>query len=88
MVAELDGRDSGYAAVVGGEHDGLIDEPGLWRQGIGTALVDAATHEARCKGLALTVVASPAARSFYEQCGFSLEGDAQTRFGPALRMSK
>jgi RimJ/RimL family protein N-acetyltransferase len=51
-------------------------------------LVDAATHAARGKGLALTVVASPAARGFYERCGFSVEGDAQTRFGPALRMSK
>lgn len=88
MVAELDGRVAGFAAVVGGELDGLFVEPGLWRQGIGMALVQAATHEARCKGLALTVVASPAARGFYERCGFSLEGEAQTRFGPALRMSR
>jgi GNAT superfamily N-acetyltransferase len=88
MVAELDGRVAGFAAVVGGELDGLFVEPELWRQGIGAALVDAATHAARGKGLALTVVASPAARGFYERCGFSVEGDAQTRFGPALRMSK
>jgi GNAT superfamily N-acetyltransferase len=88
VVAELDGRVAGFAAVVGGELDGLFVEPGLWRRGIGTALVDAATHEARRKGLALTVVANPAARDFYESCGFALEGEAQTRFGPAFRMSK
>jgi GNAT superfamily N-acetyltransferase len=58
MVAELDGRVAGFAAVVGGELDGLFVEPELWRQGIGAALVDAATHAARGKGLALTVVAT------------------------------
>jgi len=88
LVAELDGRIAGFAAVVGGELDGLFVEPDLWQRGIGAALVDEATHEARRKGLALTVIASPSAREFYESCGFSLEGEAQTRFGPALRMSK
>jgi GNAT superfamily N-acetyltransferase len=88
LVAELDGRIAGFAAVVGGELDGLFVEPDLWRRGIGAALVDEATHEARRKGLALTVIASPSARDFYESCGFSVEGEAQTRFGPALRMSK
>ena len=88
MVAELEGRVGGFAAVVGGELDGLFVEPDLWRRGIGAALVDAATHEARRKGLTLSVIANPAARSFYERCGFALEGDAQTRFGPALRMSR
>ena len=88
MVAELEGRVGGFAAVVGGELDGLFVEPDLWRRGIGAALVDAATHEARRKGLTLSVIANPAARSFYERCGFALEGEAQTRFGPALRMSR
>jgi GNAT superfamily N-acetyltransferase len=88
LVAELEGRIAGFAAVVGGELDGLFVEPDLWRHAIGTALVDAATHQARRKGLALTVIANPAARGFYERCGFSAEGEAQTRFGPALRMSK
>jgi GNAT superfamily N-acetyltransferase len=88
LVAELDGRLAGFAAVVGGELDGLFVEPDLWRRGIGTSLVDEATHEARRKGLALTVIANPSARDFYEHCGFSLEGQAQTRFGSALRMSK
>jgi hypothetical protein len=39
-------------------------------------------------GLALTVNANPSAREFYQRCGFSLEGEAETRFGPALRMSR
>ena len=88
LVAELDGRVAGFAAVVGGELDGLFVEPDLWRRGIGAALVDAATHQARRKGLALTVIANPNARDFYESCGFSLDGETQTRFGPALRMSR
>ena len=88
IVAELEGEPIGFAAVVGGELDGLFVEPDLWGLGIGQALVDAAAHQARNKGLSLTVIASPAARLFYEKCGFSAEGEVQTRFGPALRMSR
>ena len=88
IVAELGGEIAGFAAVVGGELDGLFVEPDLWGRGIGRALADAATHEARKRGLALKVIANPRARRFYEQCGFSVEGEAQTRFGPALRMTK
>src|SRR6476646_2818559 len=50
-IAEVDGRVAGFAALVGGELDGLFVEPDLWRRGIGAALVDVATHEARRKGL-------------------------------------
>ena len=88
IVAELDGEVAGFAAVVGGELDGLFVEPDLWGRGIGRALADAATHEARNRGLALSVIANPRARPFYEHCGFSIEGEVQTRFGPALRMTK
>lgn len=88
LVAEADGRIVGFAALVGGELDGLFVEPDLWRNGVGAALVEQATHLARRRGLALTVNANPAAREFYERCGFSLEGGTQTRLGPALRMSK
>lgn len=88
IVAELDGRLLGFAAVVGGELDGLFVEPGDWRRGVGTELVDAAALEARRRGLALTVTAAPQARNFYEKRGFSVEGETQTRFGPALRMSR
>jgi GNAT superfamily N-acetyltransferase len=88
IVAELDGEIAGFAALVGGELDGLFVEPDLWGRGIGRALVDAATHQARKRGLALKVIANPRARRFYEHCGLSVEGEVQTRFGPALRMTK
>ena len=88
LVAEIDGRIAGFAALIGGELDGLFVEPALWREGIGAALVESAAHAARKRGLSLTVTANPGARLFYERCGFSLEGEAQTRFGPALRMSR
>jgi GNAT superfamily N-acetyltransferase len=92
MVAEDDEGIAGFAVVLIEEHsaelDGLFVEPRLWRKGIGTALTNAAIHEARRRGLALTVIAEPGARSFYEKCGFRFEGEAETRFGPALRMSR
>ncbi|HEX3676737.1 MAG TPA: GNAT family N-acetyltransferase [Sphingomicrobium sp.] len=88
IVAEIAGGIAGFAAVVGGELDGLFVEPDLWGQGIGRTLVDAATHEARKRGLALKVIANPRARRFYESCGFLAEGEVETRFGPALRMTK
>ena len=88
FIAELDGRIAGFAAQVGSELDGLFVEPDLWGRGIGRALVDRAAHEARCNGLSVTVIANPAALGFYEKCGFAVEGEASTRFGPALRMSR
>ena len=92
FVAEHDEETVGFAVVFIGEEeaelDGLFVEPEHWREGIGAALVDVATHEARKRGLTLMVTANASAREFYEKCGFSLKGDAQTRFGPALRMSK
>ncbi len=88
IVAELGDEIAGFAAVVGGELDGLFVEPDLWGSGIGRILVEAAVHEARQRGLSLTVIANPRARGFYETCGFSVEGEEQTRFGPALRMSR
>ena len=88
VVAEVDGRIAGFAAVVAGELDGLFVEPELWGQGIGRALADAAVHDARQRGYTLWVIANPAARAFYERCGFAVEGEAQTRFGQALRMSR
>jgi ribosomal protein S18 acetylase RimI-like enzyme len=93
VVAEIDGRIAGFAVVLDqdgvAELDGLFIEPELWRQGIGTALVEEAVHAARNRGLSLmTVVANPSAKEFYERCGFRVEGVAETRFGPALRMSR
>jgi GNAT superfamily N-acetyltransferase len=92
IVAELGDHIAGFAAVLidddRAELDGLFVEPELWRKGIGAALVDVAVHEARRQGLAMMVIANPSARSFYEKCGFTVEGDARTRFGPALRMAR
>ena len=88
IVAEFAGEIAGFAAVVGSELDGLFVEPDLWGGGIGQALVQAAAHQARLRGLSLTVIANPRARGFYESCGFSVEGEEQTRFGPGLRMSR
>ena len=88
FVAELDGEVAGFAALIGGELDGLFVEPRLWRNGVGAALVWEAAHRARRLGLSLTVVAGPSGRAFYEACGFTVEGPVQTRFGPALRMSR
>jgi GNAT superfamily N-acetyltransferase len=91
-VAEVDGRPVGFTVVQRHdgftELDGLFVEPDLWRSGIGRALVDAATNEARRNGHALMVISNSEARAFYERCGFAAEGSAQTRFGPALRMSR
>ncbi len=88
IVAEFAGEIAGFAAVVGSELDGLFVEPDLWGGGIGRALANAAIHQARLRGLSLTVIANPRARGFYESCGFSVEGEERTRFGPGLRMSK
>jgi len=88
IVAEWNGAIAGFAAEVGGELDGVFVEPDLWGLGIGKALVAAATHRARQRGLALSVVANPRARVFYEKCGFTVEEEVRTRFGPALKMSR
>ncbi len=91
-VAEIGSEIVGFSVLImsesGAEVDGLFVEPGRWGQGIGKALVDHAVHRARRNGLALSVTANPSARGFYEKCGFAIEGEAQTRFGPALRMSR
>ena len=92
VVAEGVDRIAGFAVITIGPEDaeleGLFVEPDLWLRGVGSMLVEYAVHEARRAGLSLTVIAAPGAREFYERCGFAVEGDAETRFGPALRMSR
>ena len=91
-IAKQDGKLVGFTALVmderSAELDGLFVEPDRWGRGIGRSLVDHATHEARKKGLTLSVIASPSASGFYERCGFAVEGEAATRFGPAILMSR
>ena len=88
FVAEMAGRVAGFAALEGGELDGLFVEPESWRKGVGAALVNHAVHEARRRGLSLTVIAGPEAQPFYERCGFKVEAPAETQFGPAVRLSR
>jgi GNAT superfamily N-acetyltransferase len=92
VVAEGVDRVAGFAVIVigpaGAELEGLFVEPDLWLRGVGSMLVEYAAHEARRAGLSLTVIAAPEAREFYERCGFAVEGETETRFGPALRMSR
>jgi predicted N-acetyltransferase YhbS len=58
------------------------------RAGIGRRLVHDAIQLARSRGATrIDVVANPQAVAFYEAVGFITAGDAQTRFGPAPRMS-
>ena len=83
----------GFSVVIPGdgavhELDGLFVEPDHMDSGIGRALVEDAAMRASEKAAAcLEVTAGPAQR-FYENVGFTVIGDAQTRFGPAVRMRR
>jgi ribosomal protein S18 acetylase RimI-like enzyme len=58
------------------------------RSGVGRRLLDDAKRLAGERGAArIDVVANPQAVAFYEAVGFVAAGEAQTRFGPAPRMS-
>ncbi len=68
------------------ELDGLFVEPDRMHAGVGRALVeDAVARVAATGGARLEVTAGPA-EGFYESVGFAVIGNAQTRFGPAVRM--
>ena len=92
-VAELDGAAVGFAVLLectGGacELDGLFVDPGQMRGGVGRLLIEDAKSLARERGATrIDVIANPQALSFYEAVGFRPAGSAQTRFGPAPRMS-
>ena len=92
FVAERDGVDVGFAAVVprpdgGAELDALFVEPHLWKQGIGRQLVDHVAEVARLRAATfLHVVGNPHARGFYLSCGFRMTGTVDTKFGVGLDM--
>jgi N-acetylglutamate synthase-like GNAT family acetyltransferase len=92
-VAERDGTVAGFAVLLepsadACELDGLFVEPGQMRAGVGRELVEDAKRVARDRGAArIDVIANPQALAFYTAVGFIRVGDAQTRFGPAPRMS-
>jgi GNAT superfamily N-acetyltransferase len=93
-VAEVEGKTAGFSVVLApadgtAELDGLFVEPPLWGSGIGRALVGDAVALARSRGArVMEVTAGPRALGFYEKMGFTRLGEAQTRFGPAIRMRR
>ena len=92
-VAEQNGAVVGFAVLLersedACELDGLFVEPDRMRAGVGRRLVEDAARIARERGATrIDVVANPQAVAFYEAVGFAQTGEAQTRFGPAPRMS-
>jgi N-acetylglutamate synthase-like GNAT family acetyltransferase len=92
-VAEQDGLIAGFAVLFARtgdscELDGLFVEPGRMRGGVGRRLVEDAADIARRAGATrIVVLANPQAVAFYAAVGFTAAGQAQTRFGPAPRMS-
>jgi GNAT superfamily N-acetyltransferase len=71
------------------ELDDLFVEPGMWRRGVGSALVQDAARRANDAGCTtMTVVSAESNFSFYESVGFVPGEPAATRFGPATRMSR
>jgi GNAT superfamily N-acetyltransferase len=94
VVAEEGAFVVGFVVVLPGEDgraelDGLFVDPGWWRRGIGRALIGEAERLAIGSGAgAIDVIANPQALGFYEACGFVTTGSMDTRFGPALTMTK
>jgi GNAT superfamily N-acetyltransferase len=92
-VAEQEGVVVGFAVLLercgdACELDGLFVEPARMRSGVGRRLIEDAKRIAGERGATrIDVVANPQAVAFYEAVGFKPAGEAQTRFGPAPRMS-
>lgn len=86
-----DGRIVGFATplVVRDiiELEDLFVDPDWMRRGVGRALVADATEFARCRRISrIEVTANPHALAFYQNTGFIVDHDAETRFGPSPRM--
>jgi GNAT superfamily N-acetyltransferase len=69
------------------ELEDLFVDPPWMRQGVGRVLVEDIVARARGASVRrVDVTANPHAAEFYRAVGFVIDGDAETRFGPALRM--
>jgi GNAT superfamily N-acetyltransferase len=74
---------SGAAA----ELEDLFVEPESMGRGVGRELILDTAARARSIGARrMEVMANPHALGFYEKLGFIRDGDAQTQFGPGVRM--
>jgi GNAT superfamily N-acetyltransferase len=93
VAVDAGDRPLGFSVVLVGddgawELDGLFVEPEAQGAGIGRVLLNEVVGQARADGVPhIDVVAGPA-RGFYEQLGFSVVGEAPTRFGPALALRR
>ena len=93
LVAVDRGEIVGFATLVRSDHrcaelEDLFVDPDHQRQGVGRALMTGLTERARVAGdRCISVTANPDALAFYESVGFVVVGQAETRFGPAPRMS-
>lgn len=105
-VAELDGEFAGYAYVMAPARDGdltptsaeivgMYVDPGRWRHGVGTALLDVTLARLEEHGYTEVVLwvfkENRAARRFYNRHGFKADGSE--RFHPvaeaqAIRMQR
>jgi GNAT superfamily N-acetyltransferase len=88
-VDEASGRIVGFMALHGDDLDQLYLDPGWWRRGIGSRLVNLAKTR-RPGGLRLyTFQVNAAARAFYERHGFRLvwlgDGSANEERQPDVR---
>jgi ribosomal protein S18 acetylase RimI-like enzyme len=69
------------------ELDDLFVDPGARRLGAARRLVGRIVEEAAAEGIArIDVTANPHAMGFYEAVGFVADAQADTEFGPGLRM--
>lgn len=86
-----DGTLAGFATIEPAgeawELEDLFVDPALMRRGVARQLIEDLRHRARDRGIGtITVTANPHADAFYTAVGFTHDGVAQTRFGPATRM--
>lgn len=106
LLAARDGRALGFCAVLlpTGDADAPVGvaeiasmyvEPGSWRIGVGTTLLQVALGRLRAGGSRWRAVtlwvfeANAAAQAFYGSCGFVADGSRQTRASlgaPEIRM--